>query len=157
MNSKEASSSLAVITTNSESTLPQPPPPPATEALPSEALLQLPSDDRRLSIMSPSLFDENERISNLGYTPILERSLSSLDSILASMGTLYFIGGVQAHFTTAYSIGGELPTLTNWVLCSILVLCIAASMAEICSMYPLCSAVYYCIISSSSNNPNHFL
>ena len=110
--------------------------------------------DEKLKILDN---DEDERVSILGYTPIFERTLDRLDSILASMGALYFIGGVQAHFTTAYAAGGELPTLTNWVLISILVLCIAASLAEVCALYPLCSAVYYCIISSSSNNPNHFL
>ena len=85
-----------------------------------------------------------ERLQELGYKQSLPRNWDFIDNIMTSVAALYFIGGVQTLLPTALATGGPLPTWTNWILCSLFTLTIAASLAEICSKFPTAGSIYYC-------------
>jgi amino acid transporter len=73
----------------------------------------------------------------------LEKSLSEFMSFAqgyAAMGTV-----VSVYLVIPFGImtGGPVLTVWSWLAHSFFALCIAGSMAEICSIYPACGSVYH--------------
>jgi amino acid permease (GABA permease) len=82
-------------------------------------------------------------LAKMGYESRLPRSLS----MLSILGLSFAIMAVPYGFSTTlyYSLtnGESVTVLWGWVLVSIISLCIAASLAEICAVYPTAGGVYY--------------
>jgi amino acid permease len=82
------------------------------------------------------LTNVDEDLARLGYAPELKRSLT----VWAVMGLSFSIiaapFGLSIGFSYALINGGPVTVLWGWVLVSLISLCIAASLGEICSCYP---------------------
>ncbi len=82
-------------------------------------------------------------LAKMGYESRLPRSLS----MLSILGLSFAIMAVPYGFSTTlyYSLtnGQSVTVLWGWVLVSLISLCIAASLAEICAVYPTAGGVYY--------------
>ncbi|KAJ3255939.1 hypothetical protein HK103_005855 [Boothiomyces macroporosus] len=103
-----------------------------------------------------SVQDEDRKLEELGYKASLPRVMDWLDNLMTSIGALYFIGGLQALFSTAFNAGGTAPTWSNWIFCTFMILAIASSLAEICSLYPTAGSIYYWGYRCAHNNWNRF-
>ncbi|KAK3709588.1 hypothetical protein LTR37_010809 [Vermiconidia calcicola] len=82
-------------------------------------------------------------LAKMGYESKLPRSLS----MLSILGLSFAIMAVPYGFSTTLYIsltdGQSVTVLWGWVLVSLISLCIAASLAEICAVYPTAGGVYY--------------
>lgn len=82
------------------------------------------------------LTNVDEDLARLGYAPELKRSLT----VWAVMGLSFSIiaapFGLSIGFSYALINGGPVTVLWGWVLVSLISVCLAASLGEICSCYP---------------------
>ena len=82
-------------------------------------------------------------LAKMGYQSKLPRSLS----MLSILGLSFAIMAVPYGFSTTLYLtltnGQSVTVLWGWVLVSLISLCIAASLAEICAVYPTSGGVYY--------------
>lgn len=82
-------------------------------------------------------------LANLGYKGELPRNLK----MISVLGLSFAIMAVPYGWSTTMAIGlvnGQSVTLLyGWTLVSLISLCIAASLAEICAVYPTAGGVYY--------------
>ena len=82
-------------------------------------------------------------LESLGYTPELSRNRSTwqvtfMCFILASVPY-----GLSTTMSYSMAGGGSANMVWGWVLVSLIMLCVAASLAEITSVYPTAGGVYY--------------
>ena len=103
---------------------------------------------RRLSSVTPKRKGSVDHaadadLAKMGYESKLPRSLS----MLSVLGLSFAIMAVPYGFSTTLYItltdGQSVTLLWGWVLISLISLCIAASLAEICAVYPTAGGVYY--------------
>ena len=103
---------------------------------------------RRLSLAatrrrSATNVTADEDLAKMGYESKLPRSLS----MLSILGLSFAIMAVPYGFSTTLYItltdGQSVTLLWGWVLVSLISLCIASSLAEICAVYPTAGGVYY--------------
>lgn len=96
-------------------------------------------DSRRAS----NNHDADIALANLGYKGELPRNLK----MISVLGLSFAIMAVPYGWSTTMAIGlvnGQSVTLLyGWTLVSLISLCIAASLAEICAVYPTAGGVYY--------------
>ncbi|QSZ32892.1 hypothetical protein DSL72_002473 [Monilinia vaccinii-corymbosi] len=86
---------------------------------------------------------QDAALASMGYKAELPRSLS----MLSILGLSFAIMAVPFGFSTtlAYSLtdGQSVTVLYGWTFVSLMSLAIAASLAEICSVYPTAGGIYY--------------
>ncbi|KAL4912053.1 amino acid/polyamine transporter I [Aspergillus aurantiobrunneus] len=85
----------------------------------------------------------NAVLETLGYTPELSRNRSTLNVVFMSFILASVPYGVSTTFYYALAGGGPANIVWGWVLVSLIILCVAASLAEITSVYPTAGGVYY--------------
>lgn len=92
----------------------------------------------------------DDALAKLGYKSELPRKLSMLSVLGLSFAIMAVPYGLSTTFYITLSNGQSVTILWGWVLLSFLSTAIAASLAEICSVYPTAGGVYYwsAIISS---------
>lgn len=61
---------------------------------------------------------------------------------MAAFGSLYFVGAVRILFSFGINAGGPAALWSSFVITVILMLVVAASLAEICSALPLSGSIY---------------
>jgi amino acid permease (GABA permease) len=87
--------------------------------------------------------EADAKLAVMGYKAELPRSLS----FFSVLGLSFAIMGVPVGESTTLSIGlingGPVTIFYGWILLTIISICIAASLAEICSVYPTSGGVYY--------------
>ena len=85
----------------------------------------------------------DSKLADTGYKSELPRSLS----FFSILGLSFAIMGVPTGESVTLSIGltdgGPVTIFYGWILVTIISTCIAASLAEICSAYPISGGVYY--------------
>ncbi|KAJ2983437.1 hypothetical protein NQ176_g685 [Zarea fungicola] len=81
-------------------------------------------------------------LENLGYKPVLNRSLNAFHNFATSFAALYFIGGVRVTFSTGIAAGGNLAYWTSFIVTCVFTFITAAVIAEICSSLPLAGSIY---------------
>ncbi|KAK2743381.1 hypothetical protein FQN55_007320 [Onygenales sp. PD_40] len=85
----------------------------------------------------------DSRLQNLGYVPELPRNRSTLQVVFMC----FILASVPYGLSTTMSYtmaGGGAPNMVwGWILVSLIMLCVAASLAEITSVYPTAGGVYY--------------
>ncbi|KAE8157503.1 amino acid/polyamine transporter I [Aspergillus tamarii] len=96
--------------------------------------------------MEPPRLDKITADSNLealGYTPELSRNRSTWQVVFM----VFILASVPYGLSTTmlYSIagGGSANMIWGWILVSLIMLCVAASLAEVTSVYPTAGGVYY--------------
>lgn len=82
-------------------------------------------------------------LARMGYKSELPRSLSMLSVLGLSFAIMAVPFGLSTTFTITLTDGQSVTILWGWVLVSLISLSIAASLAEICAVYPTAGGVYY--------------
>ncbi|KAJ9663867.1 hypothetical protein H2198_000627 [Neophaeococcomyces mojaviensis] len=92
---------------------------------------------------SSSAAHADAALAKLGYKAELPRSLSMLSVLGLSFAIMAVPYGLSTTFYISLTNGQSVTILYGWILLSILSTFIAASLAEICSVYPTAGGVYY--------------
>ncbi|KAF2203303.1 amino acid permease-like protein [Delitschia confertaspora ATCC 74209] len=82
-------------------------------------------------------------LAKMGYTSELPRNLSMLSVLGMSFAIMAVPFGLSTTMYITLTDGQSVTILWGWVLVSLISLCIAASLAEICAVYPTAGGVYY--------------
>jgi len=82
-------------------------------------------------------------LAKLGYESRLPRNLSMLSILGLSFAIIAAPFGSSTTLYIALTDGGSVTVIWGWLLVTSVSLCIAASLAEICSVYPTAGGVYY--------------
>lgn len=82
-------------------------------------------------------------LANLGYKSELPRNLSMMSVLGLSFAIMAVPYGLSTTFYYTLVNGTSVTILYGWILVSLISLCIAASLAEICAVYPTAGGVYY--------------
>ena len=85
----------------------------------------------------------NTELAKLGYTSELPRNLSMFSVLGLSFAIMAVPFGLSTTLALSLPNGGPATVLWGWVLVSLISLCIAASLAEICAVYPTVSSRLY--------------
>lgn len=101
------------------------------------------SDDhgvRRRSVNDPGA---DAALAKMGYQSELPRNLSMLSVLGMSFAIMAVPFGLSTTLYITLTDGQSVTVLYGWILVSLISLCIAASLAEICAVYPTAGGVYY--------------
>ncbi|PWN48104.1 amino acid transporter [Violaceomyces palustris] len=82
------------------------------------------------------------KLAAMGYAPELKRNLGMMTILGLSFSIIAAPFGLSTAFSIALTCGGPITILYGWVAVSLISLCIAASLAEICSQFPSSGGVY---------------
>ncbi|KAJ5183518.1 hypothetical protein N7492_001134 [Penicillium capsulatum] len=95
----------------------------------------------------------NGLLEALGYEPELTRNRSTLQVAFMSFVLASIPYGLSTTFIYPLVGGGPVNIIWGWLAVSIIILCVAASLGEITSVYPTAGGVYYqtFMLSSPSN------
>lgn len=85
----------------------------------------------------------DDALAKMGYKAELPRSLSMLSVLGLSFAIMAVPYGLSTTFYITLVNGQSVTIIWGWVLLSLLSTAIAASLAEICSVYPTAGGVYY--------------
>ncbi|GKT94828.1 polyamine transporter TPO5 [Colletotrichum tofieldiae] len=85
----------------------------------------------------------DQALARLGYKAELPRNLSMLSILGLSFAIMAVPFGLSTTMYITLTNGQAVTVLWGWVLVSLISLCIAASLAEICAVYPTAGGVYY--------------
>ncbi|OBT75069.1 hypothetical protein VF21_06489 [Pseudogymnoascus sp. 05NY08] len=87
--------------------------------------------------------DGKKSLSQMGYKSELPRSLSMLSILGLSFAIMAVPFGLSTTMYITLTNGQFVAVLWGWVVVSLISLCIAASLAEICAVYPTAGGTYY--------------
>jgi amino acid transporter len=82
-------------------------------------------------------------LETLGYTPELSRNRSTWNVVFMCFILSSVPYGLSTTFSYPLAGGGPANVIWGWVAVSLIILCVAASLAEITSVYPTAGGVYY--------------
>ncbi|KAJ4252898.1 hypothetical protein NW762_010804 [Fusarium torreyae] len=82
-------------------------------------------------------------LANLGYEAELKRNRSTLQVAFMSFVLASIPWGLSTTITYPITGGGPVNIIWGWVAVSLIILCVAASLGEITSVYPTAGGVYY--------------
>lgn len=85
----------------------------------------------------------NAALENMGYKAELPRNLSMMSILGMSFAIMAVPFGLSTMMYIGLADGQSVTILWGWVLVSLISLAIAASLAEICAVYPTAGGVYY--------------
>lgn len=85
----------------------------------------------------------NGLLEALGYEPELTRNRSTLQVAFMSFVLASIPYGLSTTFIYPLYGGGAVNIIWGWLLVSLIILCVAASLGEITSVYPTAGGVYY--------------
>ncbi|KAH7022127.1 amino acid/polyamine transporter I [Ilyonectria destructans] len=87
--------------------------------------------------------DADQALARLGYKAELPRNLSMMSILGLSFAIMAVPFGLSTTFYITLTNGQSVTILYGWILVSLISLCIAASLAEICAVFPTAGGVYY--------------
>ena len=87
--------------------------------------------------------EADQALAQLGYTSELSRNLSMLSVLGMSFAIMSVPLGISTTMYISLTDGQSVTALYGWILVSVVSLCTAASLAEICAVYPTAGGVYY--------------
>lgn len=87
--------------------------------------------------------DADAQLASMGYKAELPRSLSMLSVLGMSFAIMAVPYGLSTTMYISLTDGQAVTVLWGWVVVSVISLSIAASLAEICAVYPTAGGVYY--------------
>lgn len=85
----------------------------------------------------------NGLLESLGYEPELTRNRSTLQVAFMSFVLASIPYGLATTFFYPLVGGGPVNIIWGWLIVSLIILCVAASLGEITSVYPTAGGVYY--------------
>lgn len=91
--------------------------------------------------------DGDEILENLGYTPQLQRNRSTLQVAFMAFVLASIPYGLATTFNPPVTTGGPVNIIWGWVAVSAMIICVAASLGEITSVYPIAGGTDYCCLA----------
>jgi hypothetical protein len=85
----------------------------------------------------------DEVLGTLGYTPELARNRSTIQVAFMSFVLAAIPYGLATTLYYPLNGGGPVDIIWGWVAVSLIIICVAASLGEITSVYPTAGGVYY--------------
>lgn len=85
----------------------------------------------------------NQLLESLGYAPELARNRSTMQVAFMSFVLAAIPYGLSTTMYYPLAGGGPANIIWGWLLVSLIILCVAASLGEITSVYPTAGGVYY--------------
>ncbi|MFI9240629.1 amino acid permease [Streptomyces sp. NPDC053079] len=79
----------------------------------------------------------------LGYRPQLVRRMGAMGNFAISFSVISVLSGCMTLYGFGLRTGGPAVMMWGWLLVGAMVLCVAASLAEVTSAYPTSGALYY--------------
>ncbi|KAI1004400.1 hypothetical protein K3495_g3813 [Podosphaera aphanis] len=93
-------------------------------------------------MLSPPLYTEDATLEQLGYQPELKRSFGRWGMIGFSFSIVTCWSALGGVLVTGVNAGGPPVMIWGWIGVSLVSLCVAYSMAEMCSEYPVAGGQY---------------
>lgn len=87
--------------------------------------------------------DADQALAHFGYKSELPRNLGMMSILGLSFAIMAVPFGLSTTFYITLTNGQSVTILYGWILVSLISLCIAASLAEICAVFPVAGGVYY--------------
>jgi amino acid permease (GABA permease) len=87
--------------------------------------------------------EADAKLAAMGYKAELPRSLSFFSVLGLSFAIMAVPFGESTTLSIGLTDGGPVTIFYGWILLTVISVCIAASLAEICSSYPTAGGVYY--------------
>ncbi|KAM4062679.1 amino acid permease [Hirsutella rhossiliensis] len=85
----------------------------------------------------------DQALASLGYKGELPRNLSMMSILGLSFAIMAVPFGMSTTLYITLTNGQAVSVLYGWILVSLISVCIAASLAEICAVFPTAGGVYY--------------
>ncbi|KAI9322095.1 amino acid/polyamine transporter I [Dichotomocladium elegans] len=112
--------------------------------------------DRPASSPSKDGIDGSQMLlSRLGYKQELQRTWSLFTTFGLSFANIGILSNTSATFQTVLQRGGPRTMILAWNLVSFFMICIALSLAEICSLYATSGGIYYWVFELLHAHPRH--
>ncbi|KAF8961453.1 amino acid/polyamine transporter I [Flammula alnicola] len=97
--------------------------------------------------------ESDRRLLELGYKVEFRREMSFFGVIGMSFCAIGILTGMSSAFQTGLFSGGPLGLFWGWNICSLFMLFIALSLAEICSAYPTMGGLYFWVCKMKPDSP----
>ncbi|MFF4428623.1 amino acid permease [Streptomyces sp. NPDC001513] len=92
---------------------------------------------------APPRLDEEERLRELGYQPVLARRMGGFGNFAISFSVISVLSGCMTLYGFGLGTGGPAVMMWGWVGVGLFVLCVGLALAEVTSAYPTSGALYY--------------
>ncbi|KAK1231737.1 polyamine transporter tpo5 [Marasmius sp. AFHP31] len=99
------------------------------------------------------LLESDKRLLELGYKPEFRREMSLFGVLGISFCAIGILTGMSSAFQTGLFSGGPLGLFWGWNICSLFMLFIALSQAEICSAFPTMGGLYFWVCKMKPDRP----
>ncbi|KAF9477649.1 amino acid transporter [Pholiota conissans] len=97
--------------------------------------------------------ESDKRLLELGYRSEFRREMSLFGVLGMSFCAIGILTGMSSAFQTGLFSGGPLGLFWGWNICSLFMLLIALSLAEICSAYPTMGGLYFWVCRMKPDAP----
>ncbi|MFE4830584.1 amino acid permease [Streptomyces sp. NPDC056672] len=87
--------------------------------------------------------DEEQRLRELGYQPVLARRMGGFGNFAISFSVISILSGCMTLYGFGMGAGGPSVMLWGWAGVGLFVLCVGMALAEVTSAYPTSGALYY--------------
>ncbi|WP_434599376.1 amino acid permease [Streptomyces sp. A5-4] len=87
--------------------------------------------------------DEEERLRELGYQPVLARRMGGFGNFAISFSVISVLSGCMTLYGFGLGAGGPAVMMWGWLGVGLFVLCVGMALAEVTSAYPTSGALYY--------------
>ncbi|MEV8396060.1 MULTISPECIES: amino acid permease [unclassified Streptomyces] len=87
--------------------------------------------------------DEEQRLRELGYQPVLARRMGGFGNFAISFSVISILSGCMTLYGFGMGNGGPAVMLWGWAGVGLFVLCVGMALAEVTSAYPTSGALYY--------------
>ncbi|WFB10877.1 amino acid permease [Streptomyces sp. LX-29] len=87
--------------------------------------------------------DEEQRLRELGYQPVLARRMGDFGNFAISFSVISILSGCMTLYGFGLNTGGPAVMLWGWAGVGLFVLCVGLALAEVTSAYPTSGALYY--------------
>ncbi|KAH9903180.1 amino acid transporter [Cubamyces lactineus] len=104
-------------------------------------------------LQDASVSRSDQRLRELGYKSEFRRDMSLFGVLGISFCAIGILTGMSSAFQTGLFSGGPLGLFWGWNICSLFMLLIALSLAEICSAYPTMGGLYFWVCKMKPETP----
>jgi len=92
----------------------------------------------------PEVVDQDtQELHSMGYSQELRRGMGAFSNFAVSFSIISILTGGITTYYLGMDAGGPRAITFGWIIVGVFVLCVGASMGEICSAYPTAGGLYY--------------
>ena len=102
-----------------------------------------PATEGQSGVGGPAVDDDVATLHSMGYAQELNRRMSRFSNFAISFTIISILSGCLTLYGYGLQHGGPPTMLWGWLLVGVIVIFVAASMAEICSSFPTAGGLYY--------------